>query len=72
MKKHVSECNELVPAKVPSKRDILTRFREWMRLDVAAGNASEETIRSYFSDRAFGPSVATRRPAPRPKSLQDG
>lgn len=43
--------NEIVEqTKTLSQADILQRFGEWMRLDVADGNASPETLRSYASD----------------------
>lgn len=40
----------LVPVREPTIEDVLEAFRGWMRLDVADGNPSPETVRSYFSD----------------------
>jgi len=40
----------LVPVREPTIDDVLEAFRGWMRLDVADGNPSPETVRSYFSD----------------------
>jgi integrase/recombinase XerD len=41
---------ELVPVVELTQEEILARFRAWMRLEVADGNGSEETIRGYFCD----------------------
>jgi len=40
----------LVPVRAPTVEEVLEAFREWMRLDVADGNASPHTLRTYFSD----------------------
>jgi len=40
----------LVPVRRPTVDEILHAFRAWMRLDVADGNASPETIRVYLGD----------------------
>jgi len=40
----------LVPLRELSLEDVLSRFRAWMRLDVADGHASSETLRVYLMD----------------------
>ena len=40
----------LVPVREPTIDEILAAFRSWMRLDVAQGAASEQTLRAYFAD----------------------
>lgn len=40
----------LVPMRPPTVDDVLEAFQRWMRLDVAEGNASPQTLRAYFSD----------------------
>ena len=40
----------LVPVHRPTIDDILAAFQAWMRLDVADGNASPETLRCYLGD----------------------
>ena len=38
----------LVPVREPTIEEMLEAFRRWMRLDVADGNASPHTLRTYF------------------------
>jgi site-specific recombinase XerD len=40
----------LVPVREPTIDEMLEAFRRWMRLDVADGNASPHTLRTYYSD----------------------
>lgn len=40
----------LVPVVVPTVEEMLEAFQRWMRLDVADGCASPETLRAYFCD----------------------
>ena len=46
----VGQGGVLVPVGEPTIEEILAAFQGWMRLDVAEGNASPQTLRAYFSD----------------------
>ena len=45
-----AQTGALVPQHQPTIEDILRAFRAWMRLDVADGKASKDTLRVYFMD----------------------
>jgi len=45
-----AQTGALVPQHQPTIEDILQAFRAWMRLDVADGKASKDTLRVYFMD----------------------
>jgi len=40
----------LVPVREPTIEEMLAAFEAWMRLDVAEGNGSPQTLRAYFGD----------------------
>jgi len=46
----VGQGNALVPHHELSSEEVLHTFRAWMRLDVADGKASKETLRVYLMD----------------------